>query len=283
MQKVITSLSFVLFSLTAFADLSNRGRLDHEHGEFEFVIPLIGVIVLGGVFGYCFLKDFWCKHKENIHRLISLLVKGLMFVIGIGVVVGFLYDDGDNKSIKPQMNSNISMQSDANANMVQTENSLPEGSRPVTEQEDIANLGTTSSVQDPWAGYPPVIADGSQMTNKKNDFLLAAILNPSFNLHDYYCVLDMTPQNTQFLSYDRYCRSNFIRQHYTPSELQKLYTNVQRAWNVFCSLENTNFQSPEIIKYMIEYSLFDSSKPRIEDASNPQLIRNLKMKPLLGI
>lgn len=156
---------------------------------------------------------------------------------------------------------------------------LPPGFVPVNEN-NISKIYGTSDNSNSRDSYPPVITDGSGMTNKENDFLLAAILNPSFNLYDFYKELGMNPQNTKFLSFERYCRSNFIREKYTPSEFQKVYNNVKGVWNIFQNLSNVNINTYEVKKYMLKYSPYDSSQPRIEDASNPQLIRNLKVKPL---
>lgn len=275
MKKLSASLFFCCVYLSAFADLTNRGRLDHKHGEFEWIIPALCLIILACVFGYFFLKDFWSKNKEEITEFLSFIT--------ISCVVGFLCHIGYQKLIstspKFQETKNIPNDSESSTKKRSNEGNLPDGFRPVNEH-DLANIGKSVQTNDPWEGYPPVITDGSQMTNKPKDFLVAAINNPTYNLHDYYVVMDMTPQNTQFLSFDRYCRSNFIRRQYSPSEFRSVYDNVQRAWAIFCSLQNTDFEDYEIIKYMYEYSPHDVTKPRIEDAKNPTLIRNLKVIPL---
>lgn len=266
-------LAFCTYTF-AFADLSNRGRLDYPHGKMEWIIPLVMLLVLGGIFGYFFFKDFWKKNKDEILATLAVFGQGALLLLGIYWLFHFIVPIFVDKSSDTQQNEQT--QDNAQQEMAQ----LPSGSRPVTT-EDLVNLEKKiTSNSDPWAGYPPVITDGSQMTNKPNDFMLAAILNPSYNLYDFYRAMDMTPQNTQFLSFERYCRSNFIREHYNPSQFRDIYDNVQRAWNIFCGLQGTNFKSPEIVKYMLEYSPYDTSAPRIEDASDPQLIRNLKVKPL---
>lgn len=234
-------------SLSAFAELGNRGRLDNNPGDNEWVIALLFLIGLVGVFSFFFLWDFWLKNKEEIIGFAgTVLIVGLLGFVCYGIY--HLISSADSEKTE--------------------ETNIP-----------ISN-NTTNSKVDSWSSYPPIIADGTQKTNKDNDFLLAAILNPTFNLSDYYQVLHLTPQNTQFLSYERYCRSEFVRQRYTPSEFRRIYDNVGKAWPIFCRLQDVNFQDPEIIKYMIDYSFNDASQPNIDEASNPQLIRNLKIIPL---
>lgn len=267
MKKILLVSLFLFSSLIVFADLSNRGRLDYDHGEYEFLIPLIILLILGGVFIFYWSKDFWEKNKDEILATLSVFGKGAVILFVLFCVGRYILNNKtDEKQITPQQTEDSARQN------------LPDGFRPVNNINEVCSQ--TSGSNDSWASYPPVITDGSQMTNKANDFLVAAIINPSFNLHDYYRVLDMTPQNTQFLSFERYCRSKFIREHYSPVQFREVYDKVSRAWTVFCDLQGTNFNDTEIIKYMLEYNAFDTSKPRIEDASNPQLIKNLKIRPL---
>lgn len=275
MKKTMLIFSLLISSSTAFADLSNRGRLDYEHGEYEWVIPALVLVGLGGFFAYFFLKDFWRKNKDEIFATLGVIFQGGLILLAIYGAYHFVVPAISGKSNHTDETSDISA-----TQTTDKPRQLPPGFRPVTPDDFTNNNSSSNTNTDSWSGYPPIITDGRQMSNKDNDFLVAAILNPTYNLHDYYRALDLTPQNTQFLSFDRYCRSKFIREKYSPSEFRKVYDNVARAWSIFCNLQGANFNDPEIIKYMLEYSPYDSSKPRIEDASNPQLIRNLKVKPL---
>lgn len=269
MNKFGLLLSFSTSSLICFADNSNRGRLDYSHWEYEYLIPLIILLVIGLAFLFFKGKEYWKKNNGIISDLLGNVICCAVFVL---IVVWFLnsYKNKESKSSSENKETTTEQK---------TNNDLPPAFVPVNEN-NIAKIFGKSDNSNSWDSHPPVITDGSGMTNKENDFLLAAIFNPSFNLHDFYKVLDMNPQNTQFLSFERYCRSNFIRERYTPSEFQKVYNNVKRAWNIFQNLSKVNMNTYEIKKYMLEYSPYDSSQPRIEDASNPQLIRNHKVKPL---
>ena len=115
---------------------------------------------------------------------------------------------------------------------------------------------------------------------KENDFLVAVINNPSFTIYDFLNISGLNTSNTQFLSFDRYCRSNFIRQRYDPTSFRDAYNRTQRAWNILCRLQNIDLDDPEIKKYMMGYSPFDTSAPRIEESRNQNLIRELKIIPL---
>lgn len=268
MKKFSFIIYFLLSCSYAWADLSNRGRLDSHHGKYEFLIPLIILLGIGGIAIYLWGKDTWNKYKSSIFETIGGLFIGGCVLGGLYLIYSIYSNHSESASSYVETNS-----------LTPSENSLPPGFVPLEQSRNVAETSRQSST-DPWASYPPVITDGSQMSTKQNDFLVAAILNPTYNLHDYYVAMDMTPQNTQFLPFDRYCRSKFIRERYTPSEFRSVYDNVNRAWNIFCSLKNTNFSDSEIIKYMYEYSPHDVMKPRIEEASNPTLIRNLKIIPL---
>ena len=263
MRRVVLAIS-VLIPFFVFADVQNRGRLDYEHHEWEFVIPLLLLLIGGGFFLFYWAKEYWQKHKDDILGFLSFMI----MVAGITGGAYIIY----NRFLK-----DVSPKHD-NSNVDEVKQQLTEGFRPVESGETFEFHTSTSS--DPWASYPPVITDGSQMTNKQNDFIVAAILNPTYSIYDLYVAVDMTPQNTQFLTFERYCRSKFIRERYYPSEFRLVYNKVSRAWNRFVSVQNVNFKSPEIIPYMIEYSQFDVMAPRIEDAEDPQLIRMLRTKPL---
>lgn len=263
MRRVILAIS-VLIPFFVFADVQNRGRLDFEHHEWEFIIPLLLLLVGGGFFLFYWAKEYWQKHKDYILGFLS-------FMIMVSGITGGAY------IIYHTFLKNVSTKHD-NSNVTEVKPQLPEGFRPVEPGETFEFQNSQSS--DPWASYPPVITDGSQMTNKQNDFMVAVILNPTYSIYDLYVAVDMTPQNTQFLTFERYCRSKFIRERYSPSEFRQVYYKVSRAWNRFVSVQNVNFKSPEIIPYMIEYSQFEVKAPRIEDAEDPQLIRMLRTKPL---
>lgn len=272
MRRLFISIISLTFSLIVFADMSGRGKSSdlpgYGHGKYEFLIPLLILVALGGVFLYFWSKDFLTKHKDfgkEVKSTISLL--GIITAGGFFVWLGASKGDDFIKSLRSEPQSQPQQQAS------DVRNDLPEGFVPIEQYR-------TNQNSDPWASYPPVIKGTPEEMQKSCDFMVAAICNPTFNLHDYYVVLDMTPQNTQFLTFERYCRSQFIRDRYTPQQFREVYDKVSRAWPIFQALQYTDFSDYEIKKYMLEYSPHDVMKPRIEDASNPDLIRKLIITPL---
>lgn len=261
MRRLFTFIIFLTFSLIAFADMSSRGKSSDLPGygyeNFEIFILLLILVAFGGVFLYYWCKDFLAKHKDFGKKAISLLGSAVVCGFLVLVLASEVYD-----FIKSFRSESQSQASDARKD-------LSEGF-----------VSRTNPKSDSWASYPPVTKGTPEAHTKPHDFMVAAINNPSFNLYDYYVVAGMTPQNTQFLTFDLYCRSQFIRDRYTPQQFREVYDKVSRAWPIFQALQYTDFSDHEIEKYMQEYDPFDTLKPRIEDASNPDLIRKLKITPL---
>ena len=261
MRRLFTFIISLTFSLIAFADMSSRGKSSdlpgYGHEKYEFFILLLILVALGGAFLYFWSKEFLTKHKDFVKSIIVTLLElaaAGLFIWAIAPECADLI-----KSFFPESQSQAS---DARKD-------LPEGF-----------VSRTNSKSDSWASYPPVTKGNPEAHTKPHDFMVAAINNPSFNLYDYYVVAGMTPQDTQFLTFDLYCRSQFIRDRYTPQQFREAYDKVSRAWPIFQALQYTDFSDHEIEKYMLEYDPFDTLKPRIEDASNPDLIRKLKITPL---
>lgn len=252
-----------IFPILLYAtDYASRGRIsdysDSNDSTLELVFMAVGALILL-VFGTFWLYFFLKKNKEIILDAIS---KIFFFSLIIGVVF-LVAKCGEN---------------------VKKSSSL-KTSQPTIEQSNQNNTSSNhveseESVCNPWAGFPPAISasDGERM--KENDFLIAIINNPSFSIYDLLVVLGLNTDNTQFLSLERYSRSNYIRERYDPVSFKDVYNRCQRAWSIFCRMQNVDLDNPEISKYMMEYSPFDVSAPRINQASNPKLIQDLKIRPL---
>lgn len=136
----------------------------------------------------------------------------------------------------------------------------------------------SESQADAWATYPP--AKGVASSQFDNDWLVAVTNKPSYRIYDLMIYAGMTPDNTQFLSEEDYRQSNWVRKHYTPEELHLAYIKLSEAWKSFMRCKYADINSPEIGKYMMHYDMFDIDKPEIEDANNPQLIKDLQCIPL---
>lgn len=259
-MKRLLAFTVIIFPLFAFADMSDRGRQSdlpgYHHSDLEFLIPLVILIALVAFFGFYWIRDKWKnRSKEFTQELLATLSVFGQGALFLGVI--YLAYTGISKYRNSQTT-------------VEQNNVTP------IEQNTVVNNQSNENL---WASFPPVIKRGSDNT-KPNDFLVAAINNPSFNLHDFYVILNMNPQNTQFWTFDRYCRSQYIRDLYTPEQFREVYNSLSAAWNIFQEIQYVDFDNPEIKKYMYEYSQWDTNAPRIEQSSNPQLIRNLKIKPL---
>lgn len=246
------------------SDYASRGRLsdyyDSHNTPLEYIFLGVGIIVLliiSGIWLYVVIK----KHKETILNAIGSIFVGILG-LGAALVIAKCGQELKNHNYRLQPTNEVSNES------------IPMQNK-VSEVEDAIN-----EVYDPWAGYPPIISGSNNESMKKNDFMVAVINNPTFTIYDFLRISGINSNNTQFLSFDRYCRSNFIRQRYDPITFKNVYEKTQRAWYILERLQNTDLYDPEISKYMMEYDPYDVCAPRIEQASNPKLIRELKIIPL---
>lgn len=256
----MASLSFIILQAT---DIASRGRLsdysDNHTSPLEYIFLAFGVIVLiviASIWIYSVIK----KHKESILNAIGTIFIGLAG-LSVAMLIGKCGESIKNNDYAQKTDEPEIIESDQNITV------------PNSHQFEINN-------NDSWAGYPPVISGLNSENMKENDFLVAIINNPTFTIYDFIRISGLNTNNTQFLSFDRYCRSKFIRERYDPSSFRDVYNKAQRAWNIFCQLQDVDIYDTEISKYMMEYSPFDTSKPQINQASNPNLIRNLKIIPL---
>lgn len=245
-------------------DYASRGRLsdysENHDTPFEYAFLGIGVIILL-IFAIIWLYSIIKKHKETILNAIGSIFVG---ILGLGAALLIA------KCGQELKNNNYGSPHENETN----NESIPM-QKNISEVEEV-----NKDVNDPWAAYPPVISGTNNEPMKENDFMVAAINNPTFTIYDFLKISGLNTSNTQLLSYDRYCRSNFIRQRYDPTSFRVAYTRVQRAWNILCRLQNIDLDNPDISKYMMEYSPFDVSAPRIENSANPGVIKDLKIIPL---
>ncbi len=128
-----------------------------------------------------------------------------------------------------------------------------------------------------WDGYLQI---GTPIKTKENDFLVAVVNNPTYSIYDLIMIAGLNSHNTQFLTEQEDAGSKFVRKNYTPTNFHRIYSKLFKAWRLFQKCQNYDLNNEEIKSYMQDYSTWDVNKPNINHASNPQLIRALKVVPL---
>lgn len=238
------------FSRIRPSDISNN-----YHALADNIMLLLGVVILFIVL--CFAVAYiWQVHKATVKAIGKFILACLCIYIVLVIGNYAYYKLKHNRAAKKENTQVIS-------------------SIPVRVEEN--NYSQESAV-DAWASYPA--AKGVTSSQKENDWLVAATNNPSFSIYDLITISGMTPDNTQFLSEEDYRQSNWVRKHYTPGELHLAYIKLATSWKAFMRCKNVEINSPEIDKYMMRYDMFDTHKPKVEDANNPQLIKDLQRIPL---
>lgn len=96
---------------------------------------------------------------------------------------------------------------------------------------------------------------------KENDYIVAALNNPTFSAGDFQNVLGMDLENTQFLSKDEYLKSPFILENeafkdingnFSEDKFDDFYNKVSQSFNQFVSEDYIdNF----------DYSVWDTERP----------------------
>lgn len=234
--------------MSMFADFSNRGRYsdftDHKSSILD-ILPILIFIGIVCIFLYYGAKEYWSKHKDGIVGNLILIGAGILFVLFL--CFGLKLCESTNKK-----------------------------SNNVAKQETYL----TPTYQDhtrAWDGYQQT---KTPIKAKENDFLVAVVNNPSYSIYDLIMIAGLNAYNTQFLTEQEYAGSKFVRKNYTPANFHRIYSKLFKAWNLFQKCQNYNLNNEEIKSYMQDYSTWDTNKPNINQASNQQLIRALKVVPL---
>ena len=131
-----------------------------------------------------------------------------------------------------------------------------------------------------YAQYPK-----STVYQKKNDFMVAVLNNPTFSLFDFIRVSGLHERNTQFLDENTYTRSSFVINRckelygsYNSDIYHTTYMKVKAAWRVFLEVQNTDVSYEGMGKYFMKYDMFDTSAPR--NCPYPELKHKLSIVPL---
>lgn len=114
---------------------------------------------------------------------------------------------------------------------------------------------------------------------KKNDYILANLLNPDFSNQDFKEILDMNMENTQLLPYSSYTSSPIITQNeqfqddgvFNERKFKDFYTqNVSKF---------ATFNEDEPLLDNFEYSMFDSSRKTNSRVKDPNFRFNTISNP----
>ncbi|WP_314957092.1 hypothetical protein [Hoylesella loescheii] len=252
----------VLFNATVLqANYSSRIRLSDisdEYNELTNNITLIyGSVILFIIL--CIAVICICKeHKKGVKSI------GKFFFVCLGIYIVLAIGNGVYYNVTHKRNH-----SEANGGSAQT-------------------FGRT--IESPPAEHMPIHDDYTEHIDhtsfsdrttekKKNDFLVAVTNNPSYRIYDFY-LCGLSPENTQFLSEEEYAQSNWVKERYSQESLHETYMKLCHAWKAFVNRCNVNLEDPEIEKYMYKYDMFSIDRPNINNASDPELIKDLSYIPL---
>lgn len=253
MYSCPTILRADYFSRIRLSDINDKYRVLTDN-----IMLLSGLVVL--VLLLCIASVYvWKEHKSTAKSIGKFLFICLCIYIIIGVGNWCYYKLKHQSNVKAKKINSIQVSSSA----------------PVQIEEKIFSRETST---DAWASYPP--AKSIVSNRSENDWLVAATNNPSYRIYDLIRYGGMTPNNTQFLSEKEYQQSHWVREHYTPQKLHQAYVRLSNAWRAFLRCGKANVSDAEIAKYMRKYDLFDTDRPKIKDAANPQLIKDLQCVPL---
>lgn len=122
-----------------------------------------------------------------------------------------------------------------------------------------------------------------QTTNyqKENDFMVAVLNNPSFNLYEFITVAGLHERNTQFLTESQYQATNYIKNKCSEMNITNfhiVYVKVHKAWNIFKEVQDTDVSFDGMGKYFYKYSMWDVTKPT--SCPYPELKHKLSIVPL---
>lgn len=259
MKSKIAIIGLMAMSpILSYADYFSRGRLsDIDDGYSErsgngvlYFCAVVLVVLLG--FGVVYL---WQAHKKTVIKIL-LTCLFIYIVLAIGNLIFYKCS-----------RDNATSMATPSYETVEVESLFVEES---DEWEDVQECAW----EDTWEDNPPA-SDGYE-----NDLLVAVTSLPSYSIYDLMDIVGMRASNTQFLSESQYAQSEWIQEHYTPEELHRTYIKLQRTWEVFLRCQGVNIHDPEIARYMMQYDMFDTDKPRLADAEDPQLILDLQKVPL---
>ena len=116
---------------------------------------------------------------------------------------------------------------------------------------------------------------------KQNDWIVANLNNPTFDVQDFKYISEMSLDNTQLLPKEAYLKSNFIREHKIFKNQkgefsQDLFdTFYKEAANKFAQFSTENM----VDDYEYEYDMFDARRPVGGKIKNPNFQLSSQIYP----
>ena len=116
---------------------------------------------------------------------------------------------------------------------------------------------------------------------KQNDWIVANLNNPTFDVQDFKYISEMSLDNTQLLPKEAYLKSNFIREHKIFKNQkgefsQDLFdTFYKEAANKFAQFSTENM----VDDYEYEYDMFDARRPVGGKIKNPNFQLSSQINP----
>lgn len=117
------------------------------------------------------------------------------------------------------------------------------------------------------------------MIMKQNDWIIANINNPTFDVGDFQNILDMNLSNTQLLDKDKYLNNKKVRENslfqnkdgeFSEDKFNKFYEDASKTFQLF---------STESIIDNFEYSMWDTSRPKNAKIKNPNFALTTEANP----
>lgn len=113
---------------------------------------------------------------------------------------------------------------------------------------------------------------------KENDWIVATLNNPTFDVGDFQNILDMNLDNTQMLSREQYLKSNYIREN---PNFQTDNQFDESKFNAFYAQQIKKFGefSTENVIDNYEYSMWDVTRPKGERVKKESIQFNTVANP----
>lgn len=154
---------------------------------------------------------------------------------------------------------------------------------PKVQQTDKKDYTLNNQVQNSTESYKysESNATQSQYYQKENDFMVAVLNNPQFNLYDFIKISGLHERNTQFLTEAQYWNTKYIKNKCVEmgiNDFHRIYNKVRTAWCIFKEIQDTDVSYDGMGKYFYNYGDWDITKP--SNCPYPELKHKLSIVPL---
>lgn len=152
-----------------------------------------------------------------------------------------------------------------------------------TSNQQVGKVVNNYTKQSPATSYKYSDANATQSSyyQKENDFMVAVLNNPQFNLYDFITASGLHERNTQFLTEAQYWNTKYIKNKCAEmgiNDFHSIYIKVSTAWGVFKEIQDTDVSYDGMGKYFYDYGDWDITKP--SNCPYPELKHKLSIVPL---